>query len=74
MNIEQWIPVIVAVLTTVAAIFQALGKSKAQKITSVLIDQIEKWDEDDLKRRIANASEVAGVGNKLAKQVKKQTT
>ena len=73
MTLTDWIPVIIAALTTLTAIFQALGKKKAEKITGVLIDAVERWDSTPLKDNISTASEAAGVGMDLHRAVRKRT-
>ena len=73
MTLADWIPVIIAALTTLTAIFPTLGKKKAEKITAVLIDAVERWDSRDLKEDIAVASHVFGVRAALDKAVQVRT-
>lgn len=73
MTLTDWIPVIIAFLTTLTAIFEVLGKKKAQKITGVLVDAVEMWDSKKLKEDIEWAAEGAGVGKALEKIVDDRT-
>ena len=72
-DLQSWIPVIIAILTTLTALFQWLGKNKAVKVTEVLVDQVENFADDDLKRNIRDAADIHNVGDALHLIVSKVT-
>jgi len=71
---DTWIPVIIAALTTLTALFQWLDKIKAKKVSDVLVQGVEMYDSDALKAIMRDLAESKDVGDALAKIVKKVTT
>lgn len=70
---DVWIPVIVAALTTLTAVLQAVGKAQYGRIIKVLVEAVEKWDDNELKYEIEEKSNDDLVGDSLAKIVSKLT-
>ena len=73
MSAAEIVPIVMAVLGCLTALFQWLGKRKAVKMTKVMVDAVESFGDPALKKSIAFASDVNGVGDALSAVVKKIT-
>ena len=57
----EWIPVIVAVLTTVSAILSFLGKQRASGAVDILTDAIRKGDLGDTVKDLVKSTQSAKI-------------
>lgn len=71
MELEVWIPVVVAVLTTITTLLNYFGKRKAAGALKIVIEAIEKSDKDGLvKRTVLHSPKRPEVSNLIHETVR----